>query len=77
MPELPNVSGKDALKTFLLAGWTVKRIHGSHHIVHKPGHDPFPIPVHGNKDLKPGTLRSMLKSAGMTVDEFTNLLKQL
>lgn len=77
MPELPNVSGKTALKLFLLAGWEVKRINGSHYIIHKSGYDPFPIPIHGNKDLKPGTLRSIIKAAGITVDDFVKLLNLL
>ena len=77
MPELPNVSGKTALKLFLLAGWEVKRINGSHYIIHKYGYDPFPIPVHANRDLKPGTSRSIIKTAGMTVDDFVKFLDLL
>ncbi len=77
MPELPIVSGKVALRVLQIAGWEVKRINGSHHILHKPGYDPFPIPIHGNKDLKAGTLRNIIKSAGMTVEDFIGYLDLL
>jgi predicted RNA binding protein YcfA (HicA-like mRNA interferase family) len=30
--------------------------------------------VHGNRDLKPGTLRAIIRQAGFTVDEFRDLL---
>jgi predicted RNA binding protein YcfA (HicA-like mRNA interferase family) len=32
------------------------------------------VPVHGNRDLKPGTLRSVIRQAGFSVEEFTQLL---
>jgi len=33
------------------------------------------VPVHGNRDLPPGTLKSILQQAGLTVDELVELLK--
>jgi predicted RNA binding protein YcfA (HicA-like mRNA interferase family) len=36
-------------------GWVLQRIKGSHHIYSKPGERKIiSIPVHGNRDLKPG-----------------------
>ena len=32
------------------------------------------VPVHSSRDLKPGTLRSIIRQAGLTVEEFTQLL---
>src|SRR5690349_7672793 len=32
------------------------------------------VPVHGNRDLKPGTLRSILRQAGLTAEELRDLL---
>ena len=32
------------------------------------------VPVHGNHDIKIGTLRSILKQAGLTVEQFKDLL---
>jgi hypothetical protein len=32
------------------------------------------VPVHGNRDLKRGTLRSIIRQAGLSVEEFKTLL---
>jgi predicted RNA binding protein YcfA (HicA-like mRNA interferase family) len=32
------------------------------------------VPVHSSRDLKPGTLRSMIKQAGLSLEEFKALL---
>jgi predicted RNA binding protein YcfA (HicA-like mRNA interferase family) len=31
------------------------------------------VPVHGNRDLKPGTLRAIIRQAGFTIEEFNEL----
>ena len=69
MSELPQVSGKDAIKAFGKLGFHIVRQRGSHAILKKDG---FPIllsvPLHD--ELKKGTLRSLIRDAGLTVDEF-------
>jgi predicted RNA binding protein YcfA (HicA-like mRNA interferase family) len=48
-------------------GWELQRINGSHHIYSKPGESGIlSVPVHGNRDLKAGTLRALLNAAGLT-----------
>jgi predicted RNA binding protein YcfA (HicA-like mRNA interferase family) len=32
------------------------------------------VPVHGNRDLKPGTIRSIIRQSGLSVSEFRDLL---
>lgn len=32
------------------------------------------VPIHANKDLKRGTLRGLIRAAGMTVEEFVENL---
>jgi predicted RNA binding protein YcfA (HicA-like mRNA interferase family) len=32
------------------------------------------VPCHSARDLKPGTLRSIIRQAGLSVDEFAGLL---
>lgn len=77
MPGIPTASGKDVLNALLAAGWEEKRVNGSHHILFKEGTGPpFSINVNGNKDLKPGTMKSIIRSAGLTLDEFIGLLKR-
>ena len=34
------------------------------------------VPCHGGKDLKPGTLRNIIRQAGLTVAEFSELLRR-
>jgi predicted RNA binding protein YcfA (HicA-like mRNA interferase family) len=59
-----TISGKECIKLLKKHGWVVDRIRGSHHIMFKGGIS-IPVPVHGNADLKPGTLNSILKKAGL------------
>jgi predicted RNA binding protein YcfA (HicA-like mRNA interferase family) len=57
--KLPAVSGKRVIQALTKAGFIVNRIVGSHHVLVFPG-DPtrtVTVPVHGARDLKPGTLR--------------------
>jgi predicted RNA binding protein YcfA (HicA-like mRNA interferase family) len=58
------------------AGFLVNRIVGGDHVLVYPD-DPIrtvTVPVHAGRDLKPGTLRSIIRQAGFTVEEFADLL---
>ena len=73
MPKLPVVSGPDAVKAFQRAGWRKDRQRGSHVVLLKAGEiASLSVPQH--KQLAPGTLRSLIRAAGMTVEEFVDLL---
>ena len=76
MPPLPVVSGKRVVDALLRAGFIVARISGSHHLLTWPGNAArtVVIPVHGNSDLKRGTLRSIIRQSGLSVDAFIALL---
>ena len=64
---MKSVSGKALCKIVERYGWELKRITGSHRIYAKKGVSVIlPIPVHGNRDLPLGTLRSIMKDAGLT-----------
>ena len=77
MPELPRVSGKDAIAAFESHGFVLDRIRGSHHVLKKPGYlFVLTVPVHGNRPLKAGTLRGLIRGAGLTVEEFVAALSQ-
>lgn len=75
-PRLPVVSGKRVLQAMTRAGFIVERIVGSHHVLVFPSDASrtVTVPVHGNRDLKPGTLRSIIRQAGLTLEEFLDLL---
>jgi predicted RNA binding protein YcfA (HicA-like mRNA interferase family) len=73
MPSLPNVSGREVVKAFTSGGWEFARQKGSHMILVKPGHiASLSVPDH--KEIAKGTLRSLIKSSGLTVEEFVALL---
>jgi predicted RNA binding protein YcfA (HicA-like mRNA interferase family) len=75
MSSLPSVTGKQAVKAFGKLGFRVVRITGSHHIMRKDGH-PYllSVPVHSGQTLKTGTLRSLIRAAGITPEQFAKLL---
>jgi predicted RNA binding protein YcfA (HicA-like mRNA interferase family) len=74
--KLPVVNGKRVIQALTRAGFLVNRIVGSHHVLVYPD-DPtrtVTVPVHAGRDLKPGTVRSIIRQAGLTVEEFSDLL---
>ena len=74
-PALPVINGKDAIRAFHKDGWVEKSRKGSHVKLVKPGNPtPIIIPVHGNKPLDRGTLASIIRHSGLTVEEFVVLL---
>jgi predicted RNA binding protein YcfA (HicA-like mRNA interferase family) len=75
MSKLPAVDGKKVVRILQRAGFRVDRIEGSHHILVKASHPiSVPVPVHGSHPLPKGTLRSIIRMAGMTRDEFISYL---
>lgn len=70
---MANISGKDAAKAFQKAGWETRGQVGSHLVLTKSGvRANLTVPQHG--ELAPGTLRGLIKTAGISVDEFLSLL---
>jgi len=74
MPPLPVITGREAVNVFLRTGWVLARQKGSHMILIKSG-ELITLSVPDHKTLDRGTLRSLIRKAGMTVDEFINPLK--
>jgi len=73
--ELPILHTRDVLRAFARAGYTVlpNRGKGSHIALAAADHSHVLIvPNHG--DVKRGTLRTLIRQEGMTVEEFRNLL---
>jgi predicted RNA binding protein YcfA (HicA-like mRNA interferase family) len=74
--KLPAVSGKQVIAALEKEGWYVKRVRGSHHVLrHSSIPDAIPVPVHGNREVKRGTLASILRAAGVSRNEFARLLR--
>jgi predicted RNA binding protein YcfA (HicA-like mRNA interferase family) len=75
MPKLPVISGKEAVKAFQKLGFIIDRQRGSHVVLKKTtstGSVGCVIPMH--KEVAQGTLRSALKTSGVTPDELRNVL---
>ena len=74
MPSLRNLSGQEVAKILSKAGFRPVRQKGSHLILVKDtpqGKTGCVVPLH--KELKIGTLKSILKQAKISVDEFSRL----
>lgn len=72
--KLPAVRPKDLIRVLEKKGWRLDRVRGSHHImVHPVLKKALPVPMH-NRDLKAGTLSGILRSAGISRQELTELL---
>ena len=73
MPRLPKVSGRQVVAAFERAGFEVRRQRGSHIVIVKPGFpDTLSVPDH--RQLRPGTLRALIRKAGLNVEDFLALL---
>jgi len=69
MAQLPRLSGREVVKVFEKLGWEIARQRGSHIIMSQKGHlATLSIPNH--KEVAKGTLRSLIRSARLTVLEF-------
>jgi predicted RNA binding protein YcfA (HicA-like mRNA interferase family) len=73
MSKLPVLSGEKCIKTLAKAGFYFKRQEGSHVTLRRD--KPFcqlVVPLH--KELDRGTLRAIIRQAGLSISEFTKLL---
>lgn len=71
MPRLPVVSGDDCIRALGKIGYSIARTRGDHVRLRCPGRKPVTVPLH--KELDPGTLKSILREAEVSVDEFVRL----
>ena len=69
MPRLPVLSGREVVRVFESLGWQVVRQTGSHIILVKEGHlATLSVPNH--HEVARGTLRSLIRTANISVAEF-------
>ncbi|MCE5328490.1 MAG: type II toxin-antitoxin system HicA family toxin [Planctomycetaceae bacterium] len=72
MPKLPVVSGAEVVKRLQRAGWHIARQRGSHVVLLKSG-SIVSLSVPQHRELAPGTLRSIIRSSGLTIEAFQEL----
>jgi len=70
--RLPVCSGQDAIRAFEKLGYVVDHQTGSHVILRHPGMRRLTVPNH--RELAKGTLRALIREAGLTKEEFVDLL---
>jgi predicted RNA binding protein YcfA (HicA-like mRNA interferase family) len=75
LKSLGSYSGERIIRAFQKAGWRMARQKGSHVILQKEDAEAIlSIPIHAGKNVKRGTLRGLIRDAGLTVDEFLELV---
>ncbi|MEK7563846.1 MAG: type II toxin-antitoxin system HicA family toxin [Patescibacteria group bacterium] len=73
MPKLPRISGMEMIRFLERQGFSLIRIRGSHHYLEKKELH-ISVPVHGNRSLNIGTLRSILRDIKMSPIDFAKHL---
>lgn len=73
MGKLNVISGKKLIQILEILGWQVVRRKSSHIILIKPG-EIITLSVPDHKELSIGTLRSVLRNAEISIDEFNSHL---
>lgn len=77
MAKLPQITGDELVKALQKDDFEIVRRRGSHVQLRKYVNGEkvtFPVPVHQGQDLKPGTLRGILRLAGVSVERLYELL---
>jgi len=71
---LPRISGREVVKALTRIGYEEDRQRGSHIILRQSTYPHRRITVPDHKEIAKGTLRAVIREAGLTVDEFKALL---
>ncbi len=74
MPKLPTVSGRDFAKAMKKLGYEFDRQTGSHMILRQSAEPHRRLTVPDHRELAKGTLRSLIREAGLTVQQFSALV---
>ncbi len=72
-PQLPIMSGREVVRVFQSLGWQTVRQNGSHIIMTKKNKlASLSVPDH--HEIAKGTLRSLIRAAGLTVTDFVDVI---
>jgi predicted RNA binding protein YcfA (HicA-like mRNA interferase family) len=72
--SIPLLSGHEVVRVFELLGWSVARRRGSHVVMVKEG-EIATLSVPDHNQVAKGTLRSLVRSANLTMDQFLDAMK--
>ena len=69
------MSGREVVRALAKDGWQMARQRGSHMILVKEGHiATLSVPDH--REVAKGTLRSLIRASGLSVDAFLDLTRK-
>ncbi len=74
MSSLPIVSGRKVVKALAKIDYIFDRQRGSHMILRQQFPPYRRLTVSDHSEIAKGTLRAIIRQAGLTVDEFKSLL---
>ena len=74
MSTLPQVSGRKVVRALLKIGYEEDRQKGSHIVMRQVSYPHRRIVVPDHKEVAKGTMRAIIRHAGLTVEEFIKLL---
>ena len=75
MSDLPLVSGREVVAALARLGYEKDRQKGSHIVLRQTVHPHRRLVIPDHKEVAKGTLRAIIKQAGLTVEEFNKLLR--
>jgi predicted RNA binding protein YcfA (HicA-like mRNA interferase family) len=74
MSKLPGVKPDEAICALQKVGFDIVRVRGSHYQLKNSATNRRATVVHHSRDLTKATLSSIIRQAGLTVEEFLELL---
>ena len=74
MSALPHVAGRQVVQALLKIGYEKDRQKGSHIVMRQISYPYRRIVVPDHKEVAKGTLRAIIRHAGLTVEDFAKLL---
>jgi predicted RNA binding protein YcfA (HicA-like mRNA interferase family) len=76
LPKISPAKANQLIKILEAEGFKVIRQKGSHVILINQEKNRIVIPIHQEKDIKPGLLRAILREAGINREKFLKLMKE-
>jgi predicted RNA binding protein YcfA (HicA-like mRNA interferase family) len=74
-PKLPHITSLQLVRALKRDGWLPARQSGSHMTMrHQIKKGNVIVPIHPGVTIKSGTLKSILKQAGLELNDFLDLL---
>ena len=72
--KLPRVTAEEVIKVLEHVGFLLSRQSGSHKIYKNQEGKRVTVPYHSGKTLHPKLLKSILRDAGLTIEQFKDML---